>query len=164
MIMFLVFAPFSGFIISKLGRIKPTFIGSLIAAIGFFGLFFFHYSPPLVAGTLAIIATGLSLIQVGAFSIVLESTPRYLSGTSLGTTVLLNLIGGAIGPAIAGIIMQMNQISVIGTSGNIGTFPSPQSYYLIFLITALLSLVSVTLVIIMKRNSTPQTISGRIWK
>lgn len=164
MIMFLVFAPFSGFIISKLGRIRPTLIGSLIAAIGFFGLFFFHYSPPLVAGTLAIIATGLSLIQVGAFNIVLESTPRHLSGTSLGTTVLLNLIGGAIGPAIAGIIMQMNQISVIGTSGNIGTFPSPQSYYLIFLITALLSLVSVTLVLIMKRNSTPQTIAGRIWK
>jgi MFS family permease len=164
MIMFLVFAPFSGFIISKLGRIKPTLMGSLIAAIGFFSLFFFHYSPPLVAGTLAIIATGLSLIQVGAFNIVLESTPRQLSGTSLGTTVLLNLIGGAIGPAIAGIIMQMNQISVIGTSGNIGTFPSPQSYYLIFLITALLSLVSVTLVLIMKRNSTPQTIAGRIWK
>jgi MFS family permease len=164
MMMFLIFAPFSGLIISRLGRIRPTLVGSLIAAIGFFGLFFFHYSPPLVAGTLAIIATGLSLIQVGGFNIVLESTPRHLSGTSLGTTVLLNLIGGAIGPAIAGIIMQMNLILVVGNSGNIGEFPSPQSYNLIFLITALLSLISFALVLIMKRTSTPRTIEGKILK
>jgi hypothetical protein len=92
-------------------------VGSLIAAVEFFGLFFLHNSPPLVAGTLAIIATGLSLLQVGAFNIVLESTPRHQSGTSLGITFLLNLIGGAKGPAIAGIIMQMNLILVVGNSG-----------------------------------------------
>jgi hypothetical protein len=55
----------------------------LIVAIGFFGLFFLHYSPPLGAGTLAIIAAGLSLIQVGGFNIVLESTPRQLSGKNV---------------------------------------------------------------------------------
>jgi MFS family permease len=141
MVVFLVFAPFSGFIISKLGKIKPTFIGSVIAAIGFFSIFIMHSTPALVAGTLAIIATGLSLIQVGAFNIVLESTPRHLSGTSLGTTVLLNLIGGAVGPAIAGIIMQTNQVTIAGSNVTVGSFPSPQSYYLIFLITALLSIV-----------------------
>lgn len=153
MVVFLVFAPFSGFIISKLGKIKPTFIGSVIAAIGFFSIFIMHSTPALVAGTLAIIATGLSLIQVGAFNIVLESTPRHLSGTSLGTTVLLNLIGGAVGPAIAGIIMQTNQVTIAGSNVTVGSFPSPQSYYLIFLITALLSLVSIILVIIMKKTT-----------
>jgi fucose permease len=91
-----------------------------------------HSTPAFVAGTLAIISTGLSLIQVGAFSIVLESTPRHLSRTSLGTTVLLNLIGGAVGPAIAGIIMQTNQVSIAGNNDTVGAFPSPQSYYLIF--------------------------------
>ncbi|CAN5180624.1 multidrug efflux MFS transporter Bmr3 [soil metagenome] len=153
MVVFLVFAPFSGFIISKLGKIKPTFIGSVIAAIGFFSIFIMHSTPALVAGTLAIIATGLSLIQVGAFNIVLESTPRHLSGTSLGTTVLLNLIGGAVGPAIAGIIMQTNQVTIAGSNVTVGSFPSPQSYYLIFLITALLSLVSIILVLIIKKTT-----------
>ena len=108
MIVFLFLAPFSGFIISRLGNIKPTFIGSIIAAVGFFSIFILHSSPPMVAGTLTIIATGLSLIQVGAFNIVLESSPRYLSGISLGMTVLLNLIGGVVGPTVAGIIMQMD--------------------------------------------------------
>jgi MFS family permease len=153
MVVFLVFAPFSGFIISKLGKIKPTFIGSVIAAIGFFSIFIMHSTPALVAGTLAIIATGLSLIQVGAFNIVLESTPRHLSGTSLGTTVLLNLIGGAVGPAIAGIIMQTNQVTIAGSNVTVGSFPSPQSYYLIFLITALLSIVSIILVLILKKTT-----------
>jgi MFS family permease len=148
MIVFLFFAPFSGFIISRLGHIKPTFIG-------FFSIFILHSSPSMVAGTLAIIATGLSLIQVGAFNIVLESSPRHLSGISLGMTVLLNLIGGALGPTVAGIIMQMNQVSISGNMGGIdmaGSFPSPQSYYLIFLITALLSLVSIALVSIIKKS------------
>jgi MFS family permease len=156
MIVFLFFAPFSGFIISRLGHIKPTFIGSIIAAVGFFSIFILHSSSSMVAGTLAIIATGLSLIQVGAFNIVLESSPRHLSGISLGMTVLLNLIGGALGPTVAGIIMQMNQVSISGNMGGIdmaGSFPSPQSYYLIFLITALLSLVSIALVSIIKKNT-----------
>jgi MFS family permease len=154
MIVFLFFAPFSGFIISRLGHIKPTFIGSIIAAVGFFSIFILHSSPSMVAGTLAIIATGLSLIQVGAFNIVLESSPRHLSGISLGMTVLLNLIGGALGPTVAGIIMQMNQVSISRISGidMAGSFPSPQSYYLIFLITALLSLVSIALVSIIKKS------------
>jgi MFS family permease len=154
MIVFLFFAPFSGFIISRLGHIKPTFIGSIIAAVGFFSIFILHSSPSMVAGTLAIIATGLSLIQVGAFNIVLESSPRHLSGISLGMTVLLNLIGGAVGPTVAGIIMQMNQVSISRISGidMAGSFPSPQSYYLIFLITALLSLVSIALVSIIKKS------------
>ena len=156
MIVFLFFAPFSGFIISKLGNIKPTLIGSIIAAVGFFSIFILHSSPHMVAGTLAIIATGLSLIQVGAFNIVLESSPRHLSGISLGMTVLLNLIGGAVGPIVAGIIMQMNQVFISGNMGGIsvaGSFPSPQSYYLIFLITALLSLVSIVLVLIIKKST-----------
>jgi MFS family permease len=103
----------------------------------------------MVAGTLAIIATGLSLTQVGGFNTILESTPRQLSGISLGMTVLLNLIGGAVGPAIAGIYMQTNQVFINGSF-----FPSLQSYNLIFLTATLLSLVSVVLVLIIRKRST----------
>jgi MFS family permease len=156
MIVFLFFAPFSGFIISRLGNIKPTFIGSIIAAVGFFCIFILHSSSPMVAATLTIIATGLALIQVGAFNIVLEFSPRHLSGISLGMTVLLNLIGGAVGSTVAGIIMQMNQVSIGGDIDGISmasSFPSPQSYNLIFLFTALLSLLSIGLVLIIKKNT-----------
>ena len=148
MIVFLLFAPSSGFIISKLGNIKPTLIGTIISTIGFFGIFLLHSTETMLAGTLAIIATGLSLSQVGGFNIVLESTPKQFSGVSLGMTVLLNLIGGAIGPAIAGISMQANQVFVNGS-----LFPSPESYNLIFFSTALVSVVSVILALLIKKRT-----------
>jgi MFS family permease len=149
MIVFLLFAPSSGFIISRLGNIKPTLIGSIISTIGFFSILLFHSTESMVAATLAIIATGLSLTQVGGFNTILESTPRQFSGMSLGMTVLLNLIGGAVGPAIAGIYMQTNQVFINGSF-----FPSLQSYNLIFLTATLLSLVSVVLVLIIRKRST----------
>jgi MFS family permease len=152
MIVFLLFAPSSGFIISRLGNIKPTLIGSIISTIGFFSILLFHSTESMVAGTLAIIATGLSLTQVGGFNTILESTPRQFSGISLGMTVLLNLIGGALGPAIAGIYMQANQVFINGSF-----FPSLQSYNLIFLTATLLSLVSVVLVLIIRKRSTPSS-------
>ena len=148
MIVFLLFAPSSGFIISKLGNIKPTLIGTIISTIGFFSIFLLHSTETMLAGTLAIIATGLSLSQVGGFNIVLESTPKQFSGVSLGMTVLLNLIGGAIGPAIAGISMQANQVFVNGS-----LFPSPESYNLIFFSTALVSVVSVILALLIKKRT-----------
>src|SRR4026207_636232 len=42
MIVFLVFAPSSGFIVSKIGNLKPTTAGTIIMTIGFFSLFMFH--------------------------------------------------------------------------------------------------------------------------
>src|ERR671920_378246 len=120
MIVFLLFAPSSGFIISKLGNIKPTLIGTIISTIGFFSIFLLHSTETMLAGTLAIIATGLSLSQVGGF----------------------------IGPSIAGISMQANQVFVNGS-----LFPSPESYNLIFFSTALVSVVSVILALLIKKRT-----------
>jgi MFS family permease len=148
MIVFLLFAPSSGFIVSKLGNVKPTIIGSIVSSIGFFSLFLFHSNGIVVSTNLAIIAGGLSLMQVGGFDIVLQSTPRRFSGISLGMTVLFNLIGGSVGPAVAGIFMQTNQVFIKDLAGS---FPSADSYNLIFLTIALMSLVPVVLAIFMKR-------------
>lgn len=142
MIVFLLFAPSSGFIVSKLGSVKPTIIGSIVSAVGFFSLFVYHSTGIFVATNLAVIAAGLSLMQVGGFDIILQSTPRKFSGISLGMTVLFNLVGASVGPAIAGIYMQANQVFV---KGFIGSFPSAYSYDLIFFTVAIISLVPVAL-------------------
>ena len=149
MVVFLLFAPSSGFIISKLGNIRPTILGSVISMAGLFSLFLFHSTEFLVSANLAIIAAGLSLVQVGGFNIVLETTPRQFSGISLGMTVLFNLVGGSIGPAIAGIYMQTHQAIVKGAAGS---FPSPESYNLIFLSLALSSLIPVALAVFIRRR------------
>ncbi len=148
MIVFLLFAPSSGFIVSKLGNVKPTIIGSIVSAMGFFSLFLFHSNGFLVSTNLAIIAGGLSLMQVGGFDIILQSTPRKFSGISLGMTVLFNLVGGSVGPAVAGIYMQTNQVLI----KNVGSYPSPESYNLIFLTIALASLIPIALSIYIKKK------------
>jgi MFS family permease len=155
MIAFLAFAPSSGFIVSKIGNLKPTVAGTIIMTVGFFSLFMFHSTESIVAINLAIVAAGISLIQVGAFNITMEYTPLRFSGVSLGMSVVLVLIGSSIGPAIAGIYMQTNKALVKGVSGNsVGSFPSPISYNLIFLTAALISAISIALVLILKRKMT----------
>src|SRR5712692_3048697 len=152
MIVILVFAPSSGFIVSKIGNLKPTVAGTILMTIGFFSLLMFHSTEITVAINLAIVAAGISLIQVGAFNITMEYTPLKFSGVSLGMSVVLFLIGSSIGPAIAGIYMQTHQELVKGVST--GSFPSPISYNFIFLTAALISALSITLVIILRRRIT----------
>jgi hypothetical protein len=62
-------------------------------------------------------------------------------------TVLFNLIGGSVGPAVAGIFMQTNQVFIKDLAGS---FPSADSYNLIFLTIALMTLVPLLLSIFMK--------------
>src|SRR5712692_2510745 len=156
MIVILVFAPSSGFIVSKIGNLKPTVAGTIIMTIGFFSLFIFHSTEITVAINLAMVAAGISLIQVGAFNITMEYTPLKFSGVSLGMSVVLVLIGSSIGPAIAAIYMQTHQELSKGVGS--GSFPSPVSYNLIFLTAALISVVSVSIVMILKRRMTQSSL------
>lgn len=149
MAVFLIFAPSSGFIISKLGNLKPTAAGAIISTVGFFSLFILHSTEFSIGVNLAIIATGLSLLQVGGFNIVMESTPRQSSGVSVGMTVVLNIVGSSLGPAIAAIFLQTNQASISGVPG---LFPSAASYNLIFLTATIISAVSIILVITIKKR------------
>ena len=57
MIILLIIAPSSGFIMSRLGNLKPTLAGSIIGTIGFFSLFIFHSTQLLVATNLAVIGS-----------------------------------------------------------------------------------------------------------
>lgn len=145
----LIFGPTSGFIISKLGSIKPIIAGSIISTTGFCSLFLFHSTESLVSVNLAILSTGLSLTNVGAMNIVMLSTPKQSSGVSLGMSTLIRIIGSSIGPTIAGMYMQTHQMTV---TGFVGSFPSADSYNLIFLTATIISVVSIILAVILWRS------------
>jgi MFS family permease len=149
MIIFLLFSPSSGIIISKLGSAKPTILGGIILFIGCLGLTAFHLTGYFVSTNLAVIAAGISLMQVGSMNIILESTPRQFSGISLGMTVIFKMVGSSIGPIITGMYMQANQTTIVCVKGS---FPSPDSYTLIFLTLSLISIVAVSLSIFIKRK------------
>lgn len=140
MVVFLIFAPSSGFIVSKIGNFKPIVVGSLLTSIGFFSLFLFHFNEATISINLIIISAGLSLTQVGAFNITLQHTPIKFSGVSIGISVVLVLMGSSIGPVISSTFMQSFQEAVIRSSGE--SFPSSIAYTLIFLAAAIISLIS----------------------
>jgi len=147
----LVFGAFSGFIISKLGSLKPIIAGSVITAISFFCLLTLHSSELLISASLAILSVGLSLTSVGAMNVIILATPKQYTGISLGTTMLMRIIGSSVGPALAGMYMQSHQ-SLLDISGITRSFPSLVSFNMIFLTAALLSIASIFLAILLRRR------------
>ena len=151
-IILLVFGPTSGFIISKLGSMKPVIAGASITSAGFLGLLMFHSTPLSLSANLAILSTGLSLTNVGAMNVTILSTPRQFMGISLGTSMLMRIVGAAVGPALAGMYMQSNQ-SMLRINGIAQYFPSAESYNLIFITATALSILSIALAIILRRRA-----------
>jgi dipeptide/tripeptide permease len=96
------------------------------------------------------------LMQIGSVNVVLTSTPKQFSGVSLGMNLLIYLIGASVGPVIAGTYMQANQVSIESEiSNNISaSFPSPESYDLIFLTAALIAISSIAFAILLIRSTT----------
>jgi MFS family permease len=150
-IVLLVFGPTSGFIVSKLGSLRPIIIGTAITAAGFLALLAFHQSWMAVAINLAVLSTGLSLTNVGAMNVTILATPPQFTGMSLGMSNLLRIIGSSVGPALAGVYMQMYQ-STVEVAGKQTAFPSMQAYSIIFLTAAVLSMVSIGLAIYLRKR------------
>jgi MFS family permease len=147
----LIFGPTSGFIISKWGSLKPIISGTIITTAGFTGLLLFHSTEILVSANLAILSTGLSLTSVGAMNVIILATPRQFTGISLGMTLLMRIIGAAIGPALAGMYMQTHQ-SLLNIDGVLQYFPSAASYNLIFLSAVVFSIISIVLAIVLRQK------------
>jgi MFS family permease len=153
----LVFGPTSGFIISKLGSLKPIIAGTIITTAGFLSLLLLHSTEFYVSASLAILSTGLSLSNVGATNVILLSTPRQFTGISLGMSMIMRILGSSIGPAFAAAYMQMNQ-SPININGVMRSFPSALSFDMIFLTCAIIAFTSIALAIALRRIVTKMSI------
>jgi len=154
MIMFLIFASATPFIINRIGSIKPTLTGGIISLIGALGLLIFHSSEFAVSANLAVIASGLSLTATATWNLVVSSSPKEFTGISVGVGALLLFIGMAIGPALAGVYME-NHGTLEGVEGS---YPSPGSYNLVFLTAGLLSALSVGFALMLTRRAAHQEI------
>jgi MFS family permease len=130
-LVFLIFGPTSGFIISKLGSLKPIIFGTIIITISFICLLLFHSIEMQVSVNLGLLATGLSFAGVAAMNVIILATPGEYSGISLGIATLIRIIGSAIGPALAAMYMQMNQ-SILNVNGLMRSFPSDVAFDMIF--------------------------------
>ena len=149
MILSFVISVLSGFLISKIGNIQPTLIGSILSTFGFLLLFIYHQSELVISLELCIIAIGLAFAEIGAFNISLIYAPLNQSGAALGITMLLFLIGMSLGPAISGIYLESFKSTIDNTNGS---YPTPVAYDLIFLTAALISILSVILTLFITKK------------
>ena len=156
-IVLLIFGPTSGFIVSKLGSLKPIIFGTFMTTAGFIGLLMFHSTELSVSVNLGILSTGLSLTSVGAMNVIILSTPQQFSGISLGMSSLMRIVGASIGPALAGMYMQTNQ-TLFNVDGIMSYFPSSMSFDLIFLSAVIVSVISIALAIILRQRATKMAI------
>lgn len=147
----LIFSVTSGLVVSKFGNLRPTTLGTIVTTIGFFVLFLFHSTEASITAVLMLIAVGLALMQIGSVNVVLSSTPRRFSGISLGMNLLIYLIASSVGPVIAGIYLQTNQVFV-SSRGILASFPSPESYNLIFLTATFIAATSIVFALFLNRN------------
>ena len=148
MVMFLIFASATAFIISRIGSVKPTIIGAVISLAGSLGLLMFHSTEFAVSASLAVIATGLSLTSTAVWNLIVSSAPREFIGISTGVGALLLFVGMAIGPALAGVYMEDKET----IEGVAGSYPSPESYNLIFITSGLLSAASLGLALMLRKK------------
>jgi MFS family permease len=148
MIVFLIGSVMSGFILNRVKNTRLTLIGTLISTIGFIVLLTYHSTEVMVSFGLTILAAGLSLSITGGFNVILLSVPMQMTGIALGMTLLLNLVGMSVGPAVSGILQETYKGTVPGVQG---LFPTENAYNLIFITAALVSVASVGLALFVAR-------------
>jgi MFS family permease len=149
MVIFLIFSSTTSYIISKLGKVMPTVLGGSISIAGTIGLLMLHSTGFFVSINLTIIAIGLALTMTAIWNLIVSSAPKEFMGISTGIGALFSFIGMAIGPALAGTYMHTFHMSIEGT---VGLLPSPDSFNMIFLTAAVLSSMSLTFSLLLRRR------------
>jgi MFS family permease len=150
-IVLLIFGPTSGFIISKMGSIKPIILGTILTATGFLILLLFHSTEIFISSGLAVLSTGLSLASVGAVNVTILSTPIEFTGVTMGISTMLRIVGSSIGPALAAMHMQTNQ-SLINIQGVAKAIPSSFSFDLIFFTALMFSAAAIGMSIVLSKK------------
>jgi Na+/melibiose symporter-like transporter len=159
-LVFLVLSPAVGIMVRKFGNINLFMAGSIISVVGYFSILLFHYNELEASVSLAIVSSGLALLNTVGMNIVMLSTPKQFGGITIGMVQVLVFIGMAIGPVVAGVYMQTHQESIVGSSAS---FPSADAYNFVFLTASVASLSFVLLAIILKRKN-PSSIADPIPK
>jgi MFS family permease len=156
-LVFLVFGPTSGLIISRLGSLRPVIVGTSIITVSFLGLVFFHDSPTAISINLGVLATGLSFAAIGAMNVIILATPKEYTGISLGIATLVRIIGSAIGPALAAMYMQSSQ-TVIDLGVLSRSYPSDFAFVMIFSTATAIAAGSIFLSVLLHRRASRMAI------
>ena len=150
----LIFGPAFGIIMAKRHslNIKLLVPSMVIMAVSFVLVALFQSTASGIAGSLFLFGIGAALLPITLINIIISLTPRELTGISSAATSDMRIIGGAIGPVIATVIMTSMLVS-IEVNGDVGEYPSPTAFNIVFLVGLALSIASTILVTVMSKHA-----------
>jgi MFS family permease len=150
----LIFGPVFGVLLAKRHSLNTKLLvpAMLIMSVSFLLVTLFHFTSSEVAGSLFLFGIGAALLPITLINIIISLTPKELTGISSAATSDMRVIGGAIGPVIATVIISSILVSV-EVDGSVGEYPSPNTFNIVFIVGLMLSVVSTILVMLMRRNA-----------
>jgi MFS family permease len=147
----LIFGPVFGLLLAKRRTLNTKLLipSMVIMSVSFLLVAIFHYSSAEVTGSLFLFGIGAALLPVTLINIIIALTPRDLTGVSSAATGDMRIIGGAIGPVIATVIISsiLIPIEVDGTTNH---YPSPTAFNIVFIVGLALAIVATILVVLMR--------------
>ena len=105
-IVFVALGPIAGILAIKYGNLKFLIPGSIIITAGIVVLLVYHSTVAEVAGSLILFAVGGAFVTLAA-NVIIYFTPRESTGVVSATFSTMRIIGGAIGPVIAGVFISL---------------------------------------------------------
>jgi len=154
----MIFGPIFGLMVAhRRGlNLKLLVPGVLVSAISFILLFFFHDTTQSINGALFIFGTAGALLPMTLNNTNIGFTPVEYTGISSATTNMMRIIGGAIGPVLTTVILASVTISI--TVDNVPTtYPSPETFNILFGVGAAMGLACLFLAIRMRHLATKMT-------
>ena len=151
-LVFVALGPVAGILAVKYGSSKFIVPGSIIMCIGIVVLLAFHSTSGQVASVLILFAVGGAFVTLSA-NIIIFFTPPGSTGVVSATYSTMRIIGGAIGPVIAGMFLALFTSEVQTPEGVTSVVPNAMAFNGILLFGAIISLSLVALMFIMKRRA-----------
>lgn len=155
-LVFVALGPVAGILAVKYGNLKFIIPGSIIFTAGILVLMVYHSTVAQVSGTLVLFAIGGAFVTLSA-NVIIFFTPRESTAVVSATYSTMRIIGGAIGPVIAGVFISL-YTSPVTTTTDVGTttttsVPNDMAFTTIFLVGAVCSLAIIAFMIIMRRRA-----------
>jgi MFS family permease len=151
-LVFVALGPIAGILAVRYGSSKFIIPGSIIMCIGIVALLAFHSTSGQVASMLILFAIGGAFVTLSA-NIIIWFTPPESTGVVSATYSTMRIIGGAIGPIIAGMFMALFTSEVQSPEGVTSSVPNAMAFNATFLVGAIISLSLVAFMVIMKRRA-----------
>ena len=151
-LVFVGLGPIAGILAVRYGSSKFIVPGSIILFIGILALLAFHSTSGQIASTLILFAIGGAFVTLSA-NVIIWFTPPESTGVVSATYSTMRIIGGAIGPIIAGMFLTLFTTQVQSPEGVTSFVPNAMAFNATFLVGAIISLSLVAFMIIMKRRA-----------